>query len=385
MAGELFRGITHEVGYDNGSGTYTEDEIVFWGTKITYDTLVGGPFTVGEYIKIYDIGTTTVINGGKVLADTGTILTVALENIAGGIIADGDHITGLSSGATADINTTITDDTLAGGEGVLLALDDNTGTGELYLQLISGAIVVENLEMVGRTSAASYDATAVINVKSIRATFVGATTGTNIIGAYGIGFDPDDVGSSDSFIDLAGGTRTPPNNVQFTVDGLVSGEDRILVGPRTGAITLNKALYSLNGAHNGSAMTTVTVNEAIQTETPQDGTGGNTRLRVELQTGVYRRVPYVSWTGSVFTTVATDWTDPNDADASADCFVAYIDVLADGTSESFTAVHATNRDILIRVRDPGTAGDNEPIKTIESPAQFTGSPQTITITRTPDA
>jgi hypothetical protein len=77
--------------------------------------------------------------------------------------------------------------------------------------------------------------------------------------------------------------------------------------------------------------------------------------------------------------------DPNDADSGADVFVAYIDVLADGTTESFTAVHATNRDILIRVRDPGTAGDNEPIKTIENPAQFTGSPQTVTITRTPDA
>jgi hypothetical protein len=379
IAGELFRGITNEIGWDNG-GTFTEDEILFWGTKITYDTLVGGPFQVGEYIKIYDQGTTTVINGGKVLKQTGTILTVALENISGSIIADGDHITGLTSGATADIDTTIQDDTKAGGEGLLLALDDNTGTGEFYMQVLYGAAPVENLEIEGRSSAATADATAVLNARTISPAFVGQSTGSNIIGAYGIGFDPNDVGASDLFFSLDTTQRQPPNNVTFTVAGLVSGEDRVLIGPRTGS-TLNKGLYSLNGLHNSAVQTTITVNESIQTETPSEGTTSNSRIRVELDTGVYKYQTYTSWTGSVFTIPSTDYSGAGQASGNNDVFPSYIDILCDAGQESFTAVHSTNRDILIRIRDGGAT----PIKTIENSATFTGSPQTVTVTRTPDA
>jgi hypothetical protein len=379
IAGELFRGINFEVVYDGQSGTFTEDEITFWGAQITYDTLVGGPFTVGEYVKFYDIGTTTVINGGKVLKDTGTILTVALENISGSILADGDHITGLSSGATADIHTTITDDTKAGGEGLLLAADDNTPTGEHYIQLLYGAAPVDNLLMVGRSSAALATVNVTVNTRTISAAFVGQSTGTNIIGAYGIGFDPNDVGSSDKFFDLANAQRTPPNNVTFTVAGLVSGEDRVLVGPRSGS-ALAKDQYTLNTSLSGGTETAVVLTGAIQTETPSEGTTGNSRLRVECNSGIYKRQPYTSWSASTFVIPSTSYVaDP--ATQPKDIFVAYIDVLADAATEAFTAVHSTNRDILIRVRDGGAT----PIKTVESSAQFTGSAQTVTINRVSDA
>jgi hypothetical protein len=379
VSGELFRGINFEIVYDGQAGVFTEDEITFWGTQITYNTLVGGPFEVGEYVKFYDTGTTTVINGGKVLKDTGTILTVALENITGSILADNDHITGLTSGATADINITITDDTKAGGEGLLLASDNNTPTGEHYIQLLFGGAPVDNLPMVGRSSAASANVNATINTRTISAAFVGQSTGTNIIGAYGIGFDPNDVGSSDKFFDLANAQRTPPNNVTFTVAGLVIGEDRVLVGPRNGSDLL-KAQYTLNTTLNGAGETAVVLTGGILTETPSEGTAGNTRLRVKCNSGVYKRQPYTSWSASTFVIPSTSYVaDP--ATQPKDVFVAFVDVLADGATEAFTAVHSTNRDLLVRVRDGGAT----PIKTVEASAQFTGSAQTVTINRVSDA
>jgi len=381
IAGELFRGITTEVAYDGATGTFTEDEEVVWGTRIVYSGLNGG-FTRGMFVSFWNGA--TQVNSGKVLYDNGsTEMLVALEDITGSTLADTYDIKDVDAPTTnyAVINTTIEDQDKAGGEGILLANDDNGATGEFYLQRTYGANPVEDVLMRGITSVETAEPTAVGSTpRTISAEFLGQSTGSNIIGAYGIGMDKDDIGSSDLFFDLANGQRQPPNNVTFTVGGLVSGEDRILVGPRTGS-AMNKALYTLNGALSGPGVTSIVVNEAIQLETPQDGKTVNTRLRVQMQTGVYRRVTYNSWATSTFTTDSTDWSDPLDADNGADVFPAFIDVLADGSEEAFTAVHGTNRDILIRVRD----GGGTPIKTVESSAQFTGSAQTVTINRVSDA
>ncbi len=386
MAGELFRGITTEVVYDGESGgPFTEDARLFWGTRIGYDGL-SGVFEVGRYVKIGASGTPTVSkNGGKILFDdtVGDVLYVALEDITGagsGLLAEDDKLTQIGgTAASADATAVITDDTKAGGEGTLLALDDNGSTGDLYLQITSGAAPVDDLR-VSEATAKYALVNATINARTISPAFVGQSTGTNIIGAYGIGFEPTEVGSSDKFFDLSNTLRTPPNNVTFTVGGLVSGEDRVLVGPRSGSV-LNKAQYALQTALAADDETDIVVSTAIQTETPSAGVGAlNTRLRVELDTGVYRRVPYTSWSASTFTTSSLDWSDPLDALATNDVFVAYIDVLADAATEAFTAVHSSTRDILIRVRDGGAT----PIKTVESSAQFTGSATTVTINRVDD-
>lgn len=381
MAGELFRGISVEVGYDGG-GSFTEDEDVVWGTRIVYDDLNGG-FTRGMYVSFWDGA--TWINAGKVLYDNGsTEMIVALETVPGGLAND-YTIKDVDAPGTnyATINVTIEDQDKSGGEGVLLATDDNGATGELYLQVTHGVNPVEDVLMRGITSAQTADATAVINTRTINPEFVGQSTGTNIIGAYGIGFDPTDVGANDTFFDLSNTQRTPPNNVTFTVGGLVASEDRVLVGPRSGS-ALNKGLYTLETTLNGASETIVKVNPDIQTETPSVGVGAvNPRLRIELDTGIYRRVDYNSW-GAVadeFAIPSTNFTDPNDATAGNDVFPAYIDVLADAATEAFTAVHADNRDILVRVRDGGAT----PTKTYEANAIFTGVPQTITINRVSDA
>ena len=379
MVGELFRGISVEVGFSSGAGTYQEDEVIAWGTDITYDSLNGG-FTSGMFVAFYN--GSTWVNGGKVLYDNGTTqMKVALEDISGSTLSDGYTIKDVDDPTTnfATIDTTITNQDMSGGEGILLAIDDNTGSGELYMQVTYGANPVNTIPMYGMTSTADYDATATINTKTVSPAFIGVSTGTNLIGAYGIGPDPLDVGSSDTFFDLGGTQRTPPNNVIFTVGGLVSGEDRILVAPRTGSV-MNKSLYTLNGNHTSGTQSTITVNEAIQTETPSEGTTSNSRIRVQLANGIHKHQTYTSWTGSVFTIPSSDYNTVNANDGD-DVFPGYMDVLCDGDNESFTAVHVATRDILIRVRDGGAT----PIKTVESSAQFTGSAQTVTINRVSDA
>jgi hypothetical protein len=378
--GEKFRGITHEIVYDTGVGTFTEDEVIFWGTDVTYDTL-SGTFTVGEYVTFDNAG--TIVNGGKVLEDSGTILRVALEDITGATLADGYTITGLDSGATADINTTITNQDKAGGEGVLLALDDNTGTGDFYIQLISGSAPVDNLPIKGRSSSATAAVNVTVTPRTVSPEFIGASTGTNLIGAYGIGFQTTDVGASDKFFDLTNTQRTPPNNVTFTVTGLVSGEDRVLVGPRSGS-TLVKNQLTTDTTLSGATETLVQCSAAIPTDTPTSGTGAdNTRLRVELDTGVYRIVQYDSYSGNDFTitTADDDWTGGNVSTAPKDVFVAYIDVLADATTEAYTAVYVSDRDILVRVRD----GGGTPIKTFEGEGVFGSTSSSLAAIRTSDA
>lgn len=385
-AGELHRGPTHgPVAYDGEAGAgFTEGEVVFYGTQVTYDTL-SGTFIEGEYVT-FENGA-TLVNGGKVVDDNGTTdMVVALEDITGATLADGYTITGLESGATADINTTIVDQDKAGGEMILLALDDDGATGNLYCQLISGSAPVDNLPIEGRTSGTTALVNVTVTGRTISPEFIGQSTGSNLIGAYGVGFDTNDIGASDLFFDLTNAQRQPPNNVTFTVTGLVSTEDRVLVGPRTGS-ALEKGQWLLSTALTGATETAIVIKTGaeaapIATDTPGSGTGtDNTRLRVQLDSGIYRRQAYTSYTASTFTIASTDYSGANAAAVDNDVFVAYVDVLADAAQEAYTAVYNTDRNLLVRVRD----GGGTPIKTFETNAVFGSTSSSVAATRTSDA
>ena len=386
IAGELFRGITTQFYYDTESGTFQEDEIVFWGTDITYDALAGGTFTVGEYVVFDNAG--TWVNAGKVLYDNGTTnMIVALEDSSGGTLADGYNITNVAGDVSADIDTTILNQDKAGGEGIILALDDSpVSEGDIWIQRIHGSNPVDDLPIRGRTSSATgaidtNTGSNPVESRTVSPEFIGQSTGSNIIGAYGIGFDKDDVGSSDTFFDLDNTQRTPPNNVTFTVSGLVDSQDYVLLGPRS-AGTLNKAQYTTDTTLSGAGETEVSLTGAIQTETPSEGTTSDSRLRVELDSGIYKKQTYTSWSGSDFVIPSTSYSSDNSTSGN-NVFVAYIDALAGATGElSFTAVHGTNRDLFLRVRDGGAAS---PIKTYEANVTFSGADQTVSVTRTPDA
>lgn len=468
IPGEIFQGINIEVGYDGETGAgVAEDDIVMWGTLVTYDN-PSGDFRPGELVT-FKTGS-TLKSGGTVLYDDGTDeLLVALDTPGASVLTDNDTITGLTSGATATINVTITDMDKGGGTGIVLAKDDNGATGELYLQVLSGVNPVENNrirtdDVTGDPLADYVDATATLNTRTISPEFLGTSTGSNIIGAYGIGFAVADVGNSDRFTSLDNGSSVPPNNVTFTVSGLVAGEDRVLVGPRDGtALDLNQLQTDTN--LTSATETLIQCSTAVPTETPTSGT-----LRVLLNSGIYKRIRYQSASGNDYTiltddtfvdgdvtlgnenitltahnyvttdkirltttgtlpsplALATDYfiikIDANTVrlastealaiagtpinittlnggthtvnvqdfeDFSGDnssqpknVFISYIDVLARSTTESFTAVFTSTRDVLVRVRDGGAT----PIKTFEATsAQFTSTAQTVAAIRTSDA
>lgn len=393
VAGETFEGINIEVGYDGEAAAgMAENDIAIWGTLVNYGSL-GGTFQEGEYV-IFE--TASVIqSGGKVLFDDGSAnMVVALDTVGTDVIESPDDITGLISGATATV-TTATDEELTGGEAIVLAIDDNTGTGELYIQVISGSNPVNDNRIRSASTTdplTDYvDATATLNTRTLVPEFVGTSTGSNIIGAYGIGYLNTDVGENDLFRSLDNSPRQPPNLQDFSVIGLVSGEDYVLVGPRTGS-ALMRGQFLLDGALTSATQTTILIKDGAEDGTPlsldipKDGSTLNTRLRVELDSGIYFKQAYTnhSVVEARFEIPSTDYsgTGNNGAADGNNAFIAFIDVLADASTELYNAQFVSSRDLFVRVRD----GGGTPIKTFESiTAQFLGTAQTVAATRTPDA
>jgi hypothetical protein len=236
IAGDRFEGINVDVGFDAETGTLPEntgvaDDIVFWGTQFTFDN-GSGTFIRGERVQVWTTsGKTVFVTGGKCLFGvTGAAGEFYIaQDVPGSLVTD-YYIEGNESGASCLVNVTIVNNAVAGGEGIVLAKDDNGTTGEVYLQVISGVNPVNNaiIHDGGAPTTNNVTVAATIVTRTLNPEWLGTSTGSNIIGAYGIGFNPNDVGASDRFTDLGNQPRQPPNNQTFTVAGLVAGEDRTL-------------------------------------------------------------------------------------------------------------------------------------------------------------
>jgi hypothetical protein len=299
MNGELFRGITHNFAYDNEAGTGPVDNDTYaWGLKVDYDN-ESGTFAVGDAVTIG--GTAT----GRILAldDNGTTGTMILSMESGTPANDEQIVQVTSPGtATADVNLAPVGQATGGGVGTFLAVDDDGTTGNIYMQLIKGTTPSNDAILYEATDAANtIQVNGTVTSRTVSPEFIGTSTGSNIIGAYGISFDPADVGASDQFFDLSNTLRVPPNNVTFTVQGLISLEDRVLVGPEDGAGGLDVDQLSLNTTLSAADESSVVVTTGIPSDTPSSGT-----IRVELDSGIYKRVRYSSWTGSTFTIIPDD-------------------------------------------------------------------------------
>jgi hypothetical protein len=245
---------------------------------------------------------------------------------------------------------------------------DSGVTGKMYVQLLTGTAPSDNDTIAGLSCNALVVGSPV--TRTVKPEFIGASTGSAIIGNYGIGIDPTDLTASDQLFDLTNSLIVPPNNVSFTVSGLVSGEDRILVGPENAGSIL-VAQLSISGTLSGGEATVV-VNEAIPSDTPSTGT-----IRILKDDGVYERVTYTGFSASSFTGCANV---PAASDAT-NCFISYIDTLAGSTQESFTTVYNASRSLFIRVRDGGAT----PIKTFETTGNLGSAGGSSTAIRSSDA
>ena len=258
------------------------------------------------------------------------------------------------------------------GTGQLLAVDNTAGASstKMWIQLLTG--VVPNANTITGNGGATATA-GTVTERSISTPFNGASTGSAIIGSYGMGVDTTDLSKDDKVFDLTNTQITPPNNVTFTVYGLVSGEDRVLV-TNDSSSSIDYSQLTLNGALTGGAVTSVVVSGSIPSDTPSSGT-----IRIERDSGLYSLHPFSSWTGSTFTITSADFSGDNASDAN-NVFISYIDKLAAATSESFTGVYDADRTLFVRVRD----GGGTPIKTFETTGSLTTSGGSATAIRTSD-
>lgn len=271
----------------------------------------------------------------------------------------------------------------SGGTGQMLAIDSTTAGTKMWIQLLTGSIPVDN-DVITGVSTATAAMNVTITERSISTPFIGISTGTALIGAYGIGLESADVTSAEKFTPLDASSVTPPNNVNYNVGGLdTGGDDYVLVGPWDGSTltpegfpALTKNQMQTDGTLYNSATTTTVTMASIPTDTPASGT-----FRVLLTSGVYERIPYTSYTGAVFTITSYDFSGDPIAATAQNAFVSYIDKIAAAASESFTVVYLADRDLAVLVRDGGAT----PIKQFLASGKITNVGGSITAIRTSDA
>ena len=274
----------------------------------------------------------------------------------------------------------------SGGTGQMLAIDSTTAGTKMWIQLLTG-VPPTNTQVITGASTATATASGTAQTRSLSFPFIGASTGSAIIGGYGIGITPTDLTNNDSVFDLTDTLITPPNNVTFTVAGLVSGEDYVLVAPASGTDVngdpaINQGQFQLASALTTDNITSVQINATIPSSTPSSGT-----IRVVDVDGFDRRLEYSSYTGDTFTITTTNGqedfatvnADPADP-TNKGVYITYIDELVSATSTSFQGVYTSDIDLVVIVRDGGAS----PIKQFISAATFGSTSSTITAIRTSD-
>lgn len=324
-----------------------------------------------EYAKyIQRDGTAATIHGMNGSLFRGITHQFAYSSEASGPFVE-DATVSWGTGATA-------------GTGIILALQDSGTTGNIWIQHLTGAAPVAALTA---TSGATTATIGTVTARTVsKSSFLGQSTGSAIIGAFGVGFVASELSASDTVTDLSGNTITPPNNVTFTVSGLVSGEDRVLVTDWDGTSVdtdgnpvPNFTQLATSGTLNGAAVTSVVVSTAIPADTPASGT-----IRLINDEGYHIRLPYTSWATSTFTITSYNFsgTGANDSvTTGSECYITYIDTLAGATTASFSGIYSADRDLVVRVRDGATT----PIKTFVTSAVLGSAGGSATAIRTTDA
>lgn len=396
ISGELYRGITHQVAYTGlTGGTFTEDALVAWGTNIQFDTKLTN-FTVGEYFRFTTGGAVGKLIALDDDAGAGNALFIMETTQPGYTAPVNDELIVRADGTASDgatVDTTITDGSALGGYGLVVA-DNNTDT--MWIQVLAGNSPNGVLPLWGATLAGVYDndagvnaATSTVTARTVSTPFVGASTGSSIIGAYGLGVQTNDLSQNDKLFDLTGAQRVPPNNVTFEVGGLVVGESQLLVGPYDGSTLdingdpeIDYNQITLNGTLS-TDVTSITVNAHGMTDIPASGV-----IRVQDDNGVWRRILYGSWTGTTFDSLTDDtgqtgqknFTTTN-ATTGNSVFIAYLDLEATTTEHSFTFVYNAPRQFVIKERDGKAAS---PTKEFLGTGTMSSTGGSITVIRTTD-
>jgi hypothetical protein len=249
------------------------------------------------------------------------------------------------------------------GTGQLLAVDNTAAASStiMYIQLLTG--VAPNANTITGNGGATATAGTVTG-QTVSIPPIGASTGTNIKGAYGVGIQEADLAAGDTLIDLTGTANNAPNNVQFDVIGLniTTTADYVLVGPDL-AGALDTAQMTLAVTLSGATETQVNVGAGnIPVDTPATGT-----IRIQRDSGEFTRHAYtaIDGTNAFFTIASTDFSTDNATLTTNTVFISYIDKVATATTESFNTVFNATRPLRVIVRNGATVASLAPIKPID--------------------
>jgi hypothetical protein len=377
-----FDGINLNYAYDNLTGSFSEDEKVYWGTVITW-TGQSTNFTVGEVVEFDTAGTPT---WGRLLYQNDAGATgVGVFDFGGNALpGTSKTMTGLDSGGDGTTSTVGTN--TAAGSGTLIGAD--TSGARHFISRLTGVLPVNNSEIYGGTSNADCLVNGTVSTRTINNQFVGNYTGTNFQTNYGIGIDPSDAIVGDKFPDLDGGEQEPPNNQQGKVTGLKQW-DTVTVYPWDGSsVDVNGDAepdydeMALATALVAATSTQIDVGAGnIPDNTPQVGA-----CRVERDSdGNYDLIPYDSHDGSRYFEIVG--TAPSNAAISNNVMRALLDEerTSDGDS-SYTAVKGVgSTQVAITVKNGYTAARNGPLKVFKATATFGATGFEVGAVRTSDA
>lgn len=120
----------------------------------------------------------------------------------------------------------------SGGTGRMLAINDVNAPTKMWIQLLTGVAPTDNQTITGGSSGATCLVNVTVTERTVSTPFCGSSTGSSIVGAYGFGIEATDLSANDKVLDLTATQYQAPNYVTFSVGGIVSGEDSVLVAPR---------------------------------------------------------------------------------------------------------------------------------------------------------
>ncbi len=378
-SGELHRGPTHSVTYDTETGvpvTATNDKHVY-GTFVNTGVVTSGPFLVGEAVR----ETGSDLWRGRILG-VDTVGTSLIIDVEVGSVTTGEAIIGDTSNATATTSATPAGEEIqnSAGEVKVLAFDDQGAAGTFYVQVTKGVAPINNTRFYDATDHTDFYTidTAGSIERPVSTPFVGVSTGSALIGAYGLGIIAGDAGVADTYFDLNNDPVNPPNNVTFVVSGFISGDYVLCTEDAGGDINFTQMSGDLT--LDGAAVTAVEV-VAIPPDTPADAfsKGG---IRVERDDGLFSLHRYTSLdlATDIFTIPSFNFV-ANPATAPFDVFVTYLDLVTALTSENFSYVYDTvDRTHFVRVRDGGIT----PIKTAEATGDMTDTGGVASVNRIDD-
>ncbi|MEJ1365627.1 MAG: hypothetical protein RPU42_11170 [Candidatus Sedimenticola sp. (ex Thyasira tokunagai)] len=280
-----------------------------------------------------------------------------------------DCVIGSGSGTWVQNETLSWGSGATAGTGNLMAVDDTDGTAtaRLVLHLNTGVFPDNTLTVTGAGAA-----TGVISGTPSKITtdpnHLGLYTGSNWIGAYGIGIIANELTFGDSVTSLDGETPTVPQNVTATVTvetGLAGDEPHVFLAEKDGV--LNAPDYTTNtiGTGNNSSDPDLVMGSAIASDIPQDGW-----IMVLDTTGgavTYKPYHHSSWAGSTYTLDVTDHPGGLDENLTNgdDAFEAilYDSATGGGTTKTIsnTYVYSADKDVIGWVRHGDPDAPDKPV------------------------